>query len=129
MNDKIVVFKENARSAIFSNPSQQSFDKAQVDDCLIKENSGKCDGYLRDGNRIWLVELKGKDVEKAVKQIVATSQKINDHIGDREIIPVIVATKCPAIAGQQKQLKGLSKIVGKRSENLILRTRVAKISV
>lgn len=126
--DKLIVFEEKSRKAVFANLAEREFDRAIVDGCLITESIPKCDNYLRNDETIWLVELKGKDVERAVTQIVGTSKELASHVGTREIIPVIVASRCPAISGQQKSLRGLKGIQGNLSKKVILRSRVAKIS-
>lgn len=128
-NDKLIKFAEKSRKIVFLNDKRSTFDCAVVDGCLVKEPIRKCDNYLRDDERIWLIELKGKDIEHAVRQIVGTTEAIQSHIGDREIIPVIIASKCPAISGQQKRLRALKAVKGNLSKRIILRTRMAKISV
>jgi hypothetical protein len=126
---KKIVFKENRRSAIFENAAGKQFSEALVDGCLITDKRERCDFFLRSDDTIWLIELKGRDVEKAVSQIVSTSKHLNAEVDGREIVPVIVATSCPAISGQQKCMKRLSGLQGKFSGKIVLRTRIAKICV
>lgn len=127
--NKKVVVAENNRSAFFENPTEIDLDRGQVDGCLITGDKERCDAFVRNDDKIWLIELKGRNVEKAVSQIVATSNHIEDEIGGREIIPVIVATRCPAVSGQQKALKGLLKIRGNFANRFVLKTRRAVVCV
>lgn len=129
VSSKLIVVSENHRSVRFSNTRGSAFERGQVDGCLITGANKRCDAYLRNDEVVWLIELKGRDVEKAIDQIVSTTKLIKYHIGDREIIPVIVATRCPAISGNQKILKKLKNISGNYNNNIVLRSRVAKISV
>ena len=126
---KTIVFSENGRRAIFENKDRKTFSKGQVDGCLIRDNRERCDAFLRSDDAVWLIELKGRDVQKAASQIVSTCNHLSEEFGNREIVPVIVASKCPAIAGQQKYLKQLKKLPRTCAENLILRSRVARVKV
>ena len=129
-----IVLKEGGRSARFLNQSRKTYEVGKVDGCLITDPVPKCDGFVRDSKNIFLVELKGKDVPHAVKQIVNTAKLLKGELEEREIVPVIVATKCPAAPLKPKALSGLKELsrmtAGKfESGNFILRTRVAAIDL
>ena len=69
-NDSIIKVKENKASYSLDNDQRLRVGKVHVDGCLINEGE-RCD-YLftvEERNANILIELKGKDVEKAIKQI------------------------------------------------------------
>ena len=71
--NKIISAEERKKKFTLKNPNQINIIKVQVDGCLIT-NGQRCD-YLFDimaTKTIYYVELKGKDVEKAAKQLKAT---------------------------------------------------------
>ena len=125
-----IVLKEKGRSARFLNRSQKTYEVGDFDGCLIADPVPKCDGFVRDSNKIFLIELKGKDISHAVRQIVNTSKLLKDELAGREVTPVIVATKCPATPLIPKELSGLKLIAGKfDKKRIILRSRVATIDL
>jgi len=74
-NDKIIFAKGHKREFIIKNRSKKNINKVIVDDCLIKEGI-RCD-YLfeiecEDLKEILYVELKGKDLNHALEQILTT---------------------------------------------------------
>ncbi len=67
------VAKENGKR--FEIESIENFTKIRIDDCLIdSQDVEKCDfGFVRNSNNdFYFVELKGKDVKKALNQITNT---------------------------------------------------------
>lgn len=127
---KIIPIKENGRSLVIRNPEEKEIDIGQIDDCLITDQDiEKCDKFARLPKKIYLVELKGKDIPKAVSQIVSTTSHLTKDIGNREIIPVIIATKCPAVPLIPRELKKLKDIKGNFKGTLILKSRKAEIIV
>nr|WP_315176416.1 hypothetical protein [uncultured Flavobacterium sp.] len=67
------VAKENGKR--FEIVSNENFTKIRIDDCLIdSQEIEKCDfGFVRHSNdEFYFVELKGKDVKKALNQITST---------------------------------------------------------
>lgn len=119
----IEVFRQNKRSARFINAAKRPYDVGVVDGCIITDGTPRCDNFLRTEDVIWLIELKGKDVEHAVEQIVSSTHALEDHIENRSVEAVIVATKCPAVAGQEKALMKLKNCKGGKPK-LHLRTGV-----
>lgn len=60
--------------------SNEDFTKVRIDGCLIaSQNTEKCDfGFIRHSNQeFYFVELKGKEIQKAYNQIIATIQNFN----------------------------------------------------
>jgi len=65
---------ENKRKFCLVNENEIEIIKVVVDGCLITGDSKRCD-YLFDFpalNLVYYVELKGRDIESAVKQLKAT---------------------------------------------------------
>lgn len=74
LTDKIIVAEENKRKFIVSNPQRKTVYRIKVDGCLIMEGV-KCDYLFEVDNpisNVFYVELKGKDINHAFKQIEAT---------------------------------------------------------
>lgn len=72
-NDSIIKVKENKASYSLVNDQRLRVGKVHVDGCLINDGE-RCD-YLftiEEKNSNILIELKGKDVEKAITQIKAS---------------------------------------------------------
>lgn len=70
---KSKVASENGKK--FEIVSSEDFTKIKIDDCLISSQQvEKCDfGFVRhSNNEFYFVELKGKDVKKALSQIINT---------------------------------------------------------
>ncbi|MFK4870761.1 hypothetical protein [Novosphingobium sp. ZW T3_23] len=67
-----VTVKERGRRANFKNPGRSTFQKIQVDKCLVKDGK-KADWIVRKiGVGSIVVELKGKDLDQACRQLLAT---------------------------------------------------------
>ncbi len=80
-SDKIITIQENRSKIYFLNPEQWQIRKLKIDGCAIKDNvTSRCDYGLVpcDGVEIY-VELKGRDVSGAVKQIISTIQEISSN--------------------------------------------------
>ncbi|MBA4757850.1 hypothetical protein [Sphingosinicella sp.] len=67
-----ITVKEKGRRANFKNPNNASFQRVRVDDCLITEGP-RADWIINKiGVGSVVIELKGKGVEYACKQLSAT---------------------------------------------------------
>jgi hypothetical protein len=78
-NYKRIVFEERGRKATFNNENQNVFVKTQVDGCLMVQQLS-ADWVLSKPNvGHVIIELKGKDVDHAVKQINATANHLKTH--------------------------------------------------
>ncbi len=126
---RVKVLKENGKSATFNNGSLIAFEVGLVDGCLINDSRRRCDYFVRIDLKIWLIELKGRDVRTAIAQIVETTHHLKAEIGTRECIPVIITSQSPAISGKQKELLAMRNAGCAISKNIVLRTRTATISI
>ncbi|MBB5208362.1 hypothetical protein [Chiayiivirga flava] len=64
--------EEGARSAIFLNAAREKYVKTKVDGCLLNNVLAADFVVTQSGKGSVIVELKGTDVERAVKQVAAT---------------------------------------------------------
>ena len=84
----------------------EDFTKIRIDDCLIpSEQVEKCDfGFVRHSNdEFYFVELKGKDIKKALSQIINTISIFEStfiKIPQAKRFGFIVSSKNP-LSGQQ----------------------------
>jgi hypothetical protein len=97
---------EHGKKFIFNNVSGKSICKVHVDNCLIKDQSVKKCDYLfniEEDNRYYLVELKGVDVDTAIKQIESTFDIINQRIkaSPDNYTGIIVSSAVPKAAHQK----------------------------
>jgi hypothetical protein len=70
--------EQRGRKAVFLNPEKKSFTKTVVDGCLIKEELA-ADFLVSDATvGDLIVELKGRDVKHAVRQVAATAIHIRE---------------------------------------------------
>lgn len=94
---------EERRSKVtFVNQHRKRLLLYHIDDCIIQ--SGKrCDYGLivEEDKTIYLIELKGSNIEEACRQIEATLERIHNICPQLHIVAVIVATRrrTPAISG------------------------------
>ena len=76
--------QENGRKFRILNAQRSKIIKVQVDGCVIKQRTA-CD-YLFDvkkNNTIYYVELKGKNILKAVEQLIATMEHFKEFHENR----------------------------------------------
>lgn len=104
-----IVFEENKSKVTFINDKKEIVVKAVVDGCLINDGSIRCDNLLQHNEKNWYVELKGTDIEHALKQIANSIRLLNTKFGGHECKVVIIARRVPAITGFQKAFIKLKK--------------------
>lgn len=98
------VASENGKR--FEIDSKEDFTKIRIDDCLIiSQEVEKCDfGFVRHfNNEFYFIELKGKDVNKAMSQIASTIINFEStfiKIPKEKRFGFIVSSKNP-LSGQQ----------------------------
>lgn len=119
---KVKVFSKNSKTVRFENNQGIQFSYADLDEHLSLQ-AERCDGYLRCHNVSWLVELKGRHVEKAIEQIISTSSLLKDELKGSKLVPVIVAKTCPKATIAAKLLSKLKNECGVEvSSNIRLKT-------
>ncbi len=99
-NQKIVVCGENQSKYVLNNNSNYEISKIKIDDCVFDSNDGKKCDYLitaRQQNKteyIYLIELKGHQILKAVNQLNDTLDKLKiNNLSARFIYGRIVPTR------------------------------------
>ncbi len=101
--DKKVVCEENKRKITFLNPAQQPVEKIKVDGCQIVEGV-KCDFLVRYDKHENFIELKGSDINHAIKQLKRTIKLLGQNdIGKR--ISYIISSRCPLAASEIQHLR------------------------
>jgi hypothetical protein len=95
---KIIPITGNRMTFKILNPGKKRVNQVQVDGCLIDDNRIRCD-YLFEINSpmslVFYVELKGKNIEKALKQLEATIGYCKTRHNGLEKECYIVASRVP----------------------------------
>lgn len=110
--DPIIVLQENKSKMIFENPTQAPVRKITVDGCVIKDNETlRCDYVLVPDYEVEIyVELKGKDIAHAVKQLESTIELLSDNAKTIKKLCFIVSSRSPKLTPEiQKIAKTFNK--------------------
>ena len=115
-NNKKIAVSENGRKLTVNNPDQKGVIKIEVDGCLIDNDRERCD-YLfeviipdikdketKNIETAIYVELKGSDIEKAFKQIMATLGYLVDRHRHINKECFIVASRVPKASVKTQEL-------------------------
>ena len=115
-NNKKIAVSENGRKFTIDNPDRKEVIKIKVDGCLIDDDRERCD-YLfeviipdtkdKEAKNIETaiyVELKGSDIEKAFKQIMATLGYLVDRHRQIDKECFIVASRVPKASAKTQEL-------------------------
>lgn len=93
---------KNQRSqVILDNPKRIKLKIIQIEDCVIQKGTkgGRCDKLvIIPNNRLVFIELKGKDVEKAINQLNDSINYLKQKcsaVSVAQIYCIIVCTRCP----------------------------------
>jgi len=105
-NQKIVVREENQKKFIIKNNSNQKINIVKVDDCLIT-NGNKCDWLFEiiNKNVVFYVELKGKNISKALLQLSATINFCKNNHKTYTKKAFIVTSRVPSTGTDIQQAK------------------------
>ena len=125
-----IVFSENKSRVVFDNSSRKNFREWAVDGELVK-NVTACDNALELDEKLFFVELKGKNIEKAIEQICETVLLFLPILTGKHVSPVVAATRVPKGASFQKAFaKGRRKLPANLSfDNPILQSSPKIIKV
>lgn len=80
MSTTCIVVKENKSKFELKNPARKLVKRVQVDGCLIDDTRERCDWIISYDDpelKVLYIELKGCDIEKAIKQIQSTITHTN----------------------------------------------------
>lgn len=108
--DNSTVAKEKGKEFRLENKSKKTICRVKVDGCLINDQRTKrCDYLFKicETKQHFLVELKGTDVDEAVKQIISTFDLINKKLklSPERFEGVIVASSVPKAEQKFRTLK------------------------
>jgi hypothetical protein len=112
LTDPKIVVSEKGREFRLENPHRREILQVQVDGCLMVGEQERCD-YLFEipspCRRVCYVELKGKNIEKAVQQIRSTlaytQEKYSGYQKEAYIVSSRVPKSGPSIQQHQIKLK------------------------
>ncbi len=117
---------ENGKKFIINNISGKTICRIHVDNCLIvDQNIKKCDFLfnIEEDGKYYLAELKGVDVDTAIKQIESTFEYLNREIKStpQNYTGIIVSSAVPQAAHQkfknlQERLYRDKKLMVKRKQ-------------
>jgi hypothetical protein len=87
---------ENRKSATINNHERVVHRRVQVDGCVINDRETLCADWVIERDALSVViELKGRDVEHAAKQVIATSELWKSERRYEKICGLIVARQYP----------------------------------
>jgi hypothetical protein len=110
-SDTKIVLKENKSKITFLNPNKDEILIIKVDGCVISDNETlRCDYALIPSDAVEIyVELKGSDIEQAVKQIESTINLLSANPQKIKKLCFVVSTRVPkhgpSIQQRQSQFK------------------------
>ena len=83
--------EEKQSKFILLNPERKKIDKIVVDGCIYKKGGSelRCDYALNYADITIFVELKGKDIKRAIDQILATDNATKFKINSRKFAVII----------------------------------------
>ena len=89
---KSLVCEERGRKMVFHNPNRCALDQIRVDGCVIKQETA-CDYLVLSEDRHHFVELKGRHVMDAYRQLEATIPRFIEAGSSKPIWCFVVSTK------------------------------------
>ena len=98
-SDSRIVLREMRSVICFLNPSRKEIREVRIDGCVIRDGL-RCDYLLIVDSTEHYVELKGSDVDHAVKQIETTIRRISADATRLAKHSYIVSSRCPALSPQ-----------------------------
>lgn len=132
--NKIITAEENKRKLTINNPTGKLINKVKVDGCLEVGAGKRCD-YLfelidNESKKIYQViylELKGNNIEKGYKQLIATIEVfVAEHQGIKKECH-IVASRVPKAGAKVQDLK--VELLKKKKAKLIVSTNQAFVTI
>jgi hypothetical protein len=131
--DATIVVSQKKTKFILKNTRRILVNEVTVDGCLIDDNSERCDYLFEICNadksvcRVYYVELKGSNIEKACSQLLSTLTYCKNRHGNTENICYIVASKVPQAGAEVQNLKTI--FMRKFKIQLFVKNQVAQVEV
>ena len=125
LNTSKIVCEENKRKIVFNNLSNSNISKIKVDGCQITEGI-RCDYLITFNNDEHFVELKGKDVTHAFKQLIRTINLLkNSSCTNR--VSYVISSRSP-LTSPEIQVQRL-KFIKKYQSKLIVKNSNYQVSI
>jgi hypothetical protein len=107
LTDSKITVKRDGRKAVFDNAERATIRRIDLDCWIPSTETLKADYIVSNPGVVdIIVELKGKDIKHAVKQVVATLTKWKSAPAFSEKIGgLIVFTRCPMRAAETSDIK------------------------
>ena len=114
--DPDIAVSEKGKTFRLDNPNRRTIVQVKVDGCLITGERERCD-YLFEipiaptppTHRVCYVELKGKNIEKAISQIISTIEYTKQQYAkfkkEAYIVSSRVPTESPSTQALRRKLK------------------------
>lgn len=93
-NNKLIVFQENRSKLIVSNKFQIETTKVIVDGCELIDGI-RCDFMLLAEDLEYFIELKGQHIDHAIKQLIATINKLSINPKEIDKTSFVICTRSP----------------------------------
>ncbi len=134
--NKIITAEEHSKKLIIKNQSGKRVRKITVDGCLIPKTDTnlRCD-YMFEIDKpninviakVIYLELKGKNVQHAYEQLVASIERFSAHHRDCEKECYIVSSRVPRLTTNVQQLTTKMRI--DKNAKLTVKNHQAEISI
>ncbi|MGZ0087293.1 hypothetical protein ACWNXI_17470 [Caldibacillus thermoamylovorans] len=126
---RLAVVEENKRGIRFVNHQQKRVALYRVDDCLLKEGK-RCDFlFLVEESQAFFVELKGADLEEAMRQIARTVEQLGKKLFGYRFEGRIIATRVRTPAIKSTFRIKLEKMLRKTGGSLVVKVNEDEVEV
>jgi hypothetical protein len=123
----IIVLKENRSRLLIKNSRNEKIRRIVVDGCAITEGQ-RCDFLIIDANSgEYFVELKGCDVEHAIKQLEATIKQLGAKVKTVKRHSIIISSRCPLLTTKIQKFKLYFR--KNLMSNLIIKNHLCEITI
>lgn len=121
--------EENGKKFIALNPNRKEVLRIKIDGCVINDNTtNKCDFLIIDPQKdnAYFIELKGKNVKHAIKQLNDTIEKI-DNLSNKYIsksfsgkFAFAILSQCPLAS---VEIQNIQKEFSKKKIKLVIKNK------
>ncbi|WP_025948758.1 hypothetical protein [Geobacillus thermocatenulatus] len=127
---RLAVVEENGRGVRFVNKQQKHVALYRVDDCLLMEGK-RCDFLflVLEESRAFFVELKGSDLEEAVRQIMRTVEQLGKKLSGYRLEGRIIMTRVRTPAVKSTYRIKLEKMLRRTGGSLAVKVNWDEVEV
>jgi hypothetical protein len=128
-----ITVSEKTGKFVLKNPQRKLVNKVTVEGCLMDKDAERCDFLFeicspdKFIDKVYYVELKGSDIEKACDQLSSTLKYCRDRHGKSESICYIVASRVPQAGPSVQNLKAM--FIRKFNVQLYVKNQVAEVKI